>query len=150
MHLSNLMNGKIQGTIVIGFQKLKDIPIIEIRNSINNRNKSLVQNMSLQFFVQKMGFTLKRNNFSLTRYERVKKIASDTYLYELGYSQDPPSKLEFLSESYDYIVFYKSEDLVGEFATLNYTFKKKSPDYLRKKQIHELVKFCRDYEIGKI
>ena len=53
-HLADLIGEKKKGTIVIGFKRLRDVNIIEIRNSINSNSKSFQIDSSLFFYIEKL------------------------------------------------------------------------------------------------
>ena len=66
-HLADLIGEKKKGTIVIGFKRLRDVNIIEIRNSINSNSKSFQIDSSLFFYIEKLGKTIQKNNFVIKR-----------------------------------------------------------------------------------
>ena len=61
-HLADLIGEKKTGTIVIGFKRIRDVSIIEIRNSINSYSKSSQLDSSLFFYIERLGKTIQRNN----------------------------------------------------------------------------------------
>ena len=149
-HLADLIGEKKKGTIVIGFKRLRDVNIIEIRNSINSNSKSFQIDSSLFFYIEKLGKTIQKNNFVIKRYERIKSITQNYRTYEIAYSFEPIHLLKDRIKNYDYIVFYESEDLVSEYESINYAFKRKKGNCLKIKDISELIKFIKDYEIGRL
>lgn len=149
-HLADLIGEKKKGTIVIGFKRLRDVSIIEIRNSINSSSKSSQLDSSLFFYIEKLGKTIQKNNFAIKRYERIKSIIQNYRTYEIAYSFEPVHLLKDRIKNYDYIIFYESEDLVSEYESINYAFKRKKGNSLKIKDISELTKFIKDYEIGRL
>ena len=149
-HLADLIGEKKKGTNVIGFKRLRDVSIIEIRNSINSNSKSFQIDSSLFFYIEKLGKTIQKNNFVIKRYERIKSITQKYRTYEIAYSFEPIHLLKDRIKNYDYIVFYESEDLVSEYESINYAFKRKKGNCLKIKDISELIKFIKDYEIGRL
>ncbi|MBK8396805.1 MAG: hypothetical protein IPL26_16440 [Leptospiraceae bacterium] len=149
-HLADLIGEKKKGTIVIGFKRLRDVSIIEIRNSINSNEQSLQFDSSLFFYIEKLGKTIQKNNFAIKRYERIKSITPKYRTYEIAYSFEPIHLLKDRIKNYDYIVFYESDDLVSEYESINYAFKRKKGNCLKIKDISELIRFIKDFEIGKL
>ena len=142
-HLADLIGEKKTGTIVIGFKRIRDVSIIEIRNSINSYSKSSQLDSSL-------GKTIQRNNFQIKRYERIQAIAPNYRTYEIAFSFEPVNLLKNRIKNYDYIIFYETEDLVSEYESINYAFKSQKGNCLKLKKISELTRFIKDYEIGQL
>jgi hypothetical protein len=149
-HLADLIGERIKGTIVIGFKNIRDVSIIEIRNFINSNNKSLQLDSCLFFYIERLGKTIQKNNFEIKRYERIKSIAPNYRTYEIAYSFESLNLLKDKIKNYDYIVFYETQDLISEYESINYAFKRKKGNCLKLKDILELIKFLKDYEVGQL
>ena len=149
-HLADLIGEKKTGTIVIGFKRIRDVSIIEIRNSINSYSKSSQLDSSLFFYIERLGKTIQRNNFQIKRYERIQAIAPNYRTYEIAFSFEPINLLKNRIKNYDYIIFYETEDLVSEYESINYAFKRQKGNCLKLKKISELTRFIKDYEIGQL
>lgn len=102
------MDSPLSGFVVIGYNPIREVPIIELRN-----NKSSSTDSSNMFYrMHLLGFT-EENNFSLRRYYRIQKIAQRYVHYSIAYSFQSKDAIETSlssSEFSNHILFY-SQDL---------------------------------------
>ncbi|MCB1176094.1 MAG: hypothetical protein KDK36_00825 [Leptospiraceae bacterium] len=76
-----LIDPKIEGNIIFCFKKIRNVPLIELRNGLDEE----VEDGSILFYLQYLENSIITNNIDLQLFERVKKIKNFYMEYKIHY-----------------------------------------------------------------
>ena len=133
------LHAPIAGNIVIGYSQLRDVSILELRNSSSSPDSS-----HMFYRMRMLGFT-EDNDFNLHRYYRIQSIAKKYITYSAAYSLDSIETIQRkLPRSFfsNYLII-PSEDIVGLLRILDHRLiqKKSEPDICRKDRLFKEIRF---------
>ncbi|MBP6738634.1 MAG: hypothetical protein KA146_01530 [Leptospiraceae bacterium] len=146
------INTAIPGLIVYGFNRIRDVKLIELRNGFNKDFDK-----SVGFFLEQMGSSVYANDINLKQFEKTKHLALSYSTYTIHYTTKPILKvLDEVSELYDYLLVSSSEDLVKDYylARKDFFEKASSHTYCKIVDISELIQIPREHflvkEVGEL
>lgn len=152
MNEFKVINPEISGKLIFAFQHVRDIALIELRNKFKQ-----APDLSVLFYIKRMGKSVISNDINLKRFEQVKKLASHYAIYELFYSlEDEITIRNQLEGKYDYFLISASDHIINDFHIVKREFelKCKSGNFCRISALDDLLDIYREHlkivEVGKL
>ncbi|MBK6607414.1 MAG: hypothetical protein IPL26_06575 [Leptospiraceae bacterium] len=143
----NSINTAIPGFIVYGFNRIRDVKLIELRNGFNTDFDK-----SISFYLEQMGNSVYSNDINIKQFEKTKTLAETYAIYNIHYTTKPILKvLEDVNNLYDYLLVSSSEDIVKDYylARKDFFDKSNSPSFCQIKDIAELIQIPREHFLVK-
>lgn len=145
--MNPVINTAIPGLIIYGFNRIRDVKLIELRNGFNQDFDK-----SVTFFLEQMDSSIYSNDINLKQFEKTKELSQSYATYMIHYSIKPIVKvLEDVSELYDYLLVSSSEDIVKDYYLARKDFFEKSDShtFCQIKDIPELIQIPREHFLVK-
>ena len=134
--MNSAINTAIPGLIIYGFNRIRDVKLIELRNGFNQDFDK-----SVSFFLEQMDSSIYSNDINLKQFENTKVLAESHATYTIHYSTKPILKvLEDVSDLYDYLLVSSSEDIVKDYYLARKDFFEKSDSHF----------FCKIRDIAEL
>lgn len=149
---NKVLDPKLSGYIAITCINLRNIALIELRQGFEKGYDN-----TINFYLDKMDTSVYSRNIDLKKFERIQKLSKHYVEYSIYYSFS--DKLEIkneLSNSFDYLVVYKVEDVVRSFHNILMDFYESNHSgcFCKKRDLKKLLKIPREnfleLEIGNL
>jgi hypothetical protein len=134
------IDSPLSGLVVIGYNPIREVPIIELRN-----NKSSSTDSSNMFYRMHLLSFTEENNFSLRRYYRIQKIAQRYVHYSIAYSFQSKEAIEkkIRGSEFSNHILFPSKDVIAKIRRLDFRLitSKVLVDICRKDKLFQEIKY---------